>query len=369
MKKPFRSLVFVLVAVLVIVGLRIVMGRVKDTSKTGSATSSAIPVTVASVARRDIVSSLTYTGTVTPARSVALAPKVTGQILSIPYAEGTWVQAGELLVQIDPEQFAAAVTRLEAKVEQVRLSSAHQEAEFARFEPLWQEQAISEQQYEKAKLARDLAAASLREAEAALEEARANLANTEIRAPEDGVLLNILAEPGDLAVTGKPIITFASGRDRVVEISVIEQDLPHISTGMKAFLAFSEIDQPLTSAITHIDPALDPVSRTARVRVAVPEEALTKVRSGMSAQVTLVLSEEKNVLAVPARSLVREDDGTPTVYVIRDGRAEKRAVRVGESDGDYTQIEGLSEGNTVAVDGISQLYDGAAVFVFTEGGK
>lgn len=151
-----------------------------------------------------------------------------------------------------------------------------------------------------------------------------------------------------------------------VELPITETDLSYIHTGMEALLYLPGAEEQVSSTIAHIDPSLDPASRTARARAHIPPEYASTVKPGMSAQADLILARETAVPAVPASSLIRQDDGSWAVYRIGEDRAKKVAVEVGLTDGRYTAIKGLNPGDTVAADNTGQLYDGAPVYIFNQ---
>ncbi|HHV08167.1 MAG TPA: efflux RND transporter periplasmic adaptor subunit [Firmicutes bacterium] len=328
---------------------------------------SAVPVRTAEAGKRTILSTLDYTGTVAPAQVVTLAPKITGHITSVSVGEGDSVRAGDVLITIDNEQLQASLARLEAKVEQAQLNLDQQQLEFDRLAQLHEAAAISEQQYDKALFGLNLAAATLKEAQAALTEARLNLVNTKIVAPNNGKILQLMAEPGDLATMGKPLLVLSGGHDLIVETQVIEKDLAQIKAGMNTQLSFPGINQAFTSTVNHIDPSLDPMSRSARVKVSVPAEAPATVLPGMSADVTFILAEVQETLSIPTRALVQTSDSENTVFVITDNKAKLQPVKTGIADSAYVEIlEGITMGDVVATDGKEQLYNGAPVFIFND---
>ena len=357
---------FVAVAVLALCW-RLFPGQIRGSETTADQTSPpGVPITVVAAGTGNLTSALTYTGTIAPAKTITLAPKVTGQIMGLSAREGHTVGRGELLVEIDVEQFTLALARLEAKIEQTQLNLAHQETELERFTQLYEGEAISQQQYEQATLARNLAAATLREAEAALAEAQANLANGTLYAPEGGTVLTVHKETGDLAVTGQPLVTIAAGTGLEVVVPVVEGDLPLIEPGLPVLLQWPGIAEPVAGKVEKIHPSLDPMTHRAQVTIAIPGDYRKGVKPGMSATASIVLAEENEALVVPTHSLVEQDDGTWAVYVIADDVATLTTVEVGTSADGLTAITGLEPGDLVAAGNIGQLYDGAPVAIFAQ---
>jgi RND family efflux transporter MFP subunit len=160
-----------------------------------------------------------------------------------------------------------------------------------------------------------------------------------------------------------PVLTLISADTEVV-INVDERAIATLKAGQSATITTSAYSgEAFGAAVAAVAPTVDVRSRTAEVRLAA-QDTEGKLRDGMFAQVNLAgISAARGTLVVPRKAIVKSDNLT-VVYLIADGRAKKQAVTTGATDGDRIEIvDGLIEGQTVAVSGLSNLADGADVTV------
>ncbi len=142
-----------------------------------------VPVTVGAVERRDVPFELAATGTVEPLQTVAVQPQIGGPIVRVAFREGQDVEKGQILFQIDPRPYQAALAQAEALLARDRAQSANAEQEAKRYAELAQREYVTAQQYDQARTVSAAAAATLAGSEAEVDEARLNLQYATIRAP------------------------------------------------------------------------------------------------------------------------------------------------------------------------------------------
>jgi membrane fusion protein, multidrug efflux system len=148
----------------------------------------------------------------------------------------------------------------------------------------------------------------------------------------------------------------------VAPVFVTERALPGLRVGQPAWVRTAGIGtQVVAGRILRISPVVDAQSGTVRVTIAL--QSREGLRPGMFANVQVVLDTHENVLVVPKRALVFEED-RPHAFVVADGRAEKRALELGYQDTDRAEVvRGLVEGDSVVLVGQSALKDGSLVEV------
>lgn len=205
--------------------------------------------------------------------------------------------------------------------------------------------------------------ATVAQAKAAVELARLQLAEATVRAPFSGVVSQRLVSEGSMVGPTSPVLTLISADTEVV-ISVDERALAILESGQPATITTSAYPgEEFPATVATIAPTVDVRSRTAEVRLS-PQEAASKLRDGMFAQVRLPASTAREgTLMVPRNAVIQEDSVT-VVYLVADGRAKRQVVTTGATDGDRIGIvKGLVEGQKVAVSGLSDLADGAEVTV------
>jgi len=389
----------------------------------------AAEVTVARAARLDPNAPtpiLTAGGYIVPHRKIELSPKITGRIEWIGVDKGGKVRQGQVLIRLDQQELKAQVAQARAALDQARhrlteleTGSRPQEIEQARaamqqaeanllnaertvrrMRELHAEGGVSQQQVDDARtvyevavaqlrsaregldLAKvgprqeqiDQARAALRHAEANLALAQANMANTEIRAPEDGTILERLAELGETVTTGvtatrgakSAIVSMADLNDLRVELDINQNDLRRLRMGMPAVVALDAYpDRPYQGTLVEMAPEANRQKATLQVKVTVhdPDDL---VRPEMNARVTFQEPPRPGGAArilVPKEALVGGAE-SPAVFLVRDGKAVRRPVKLGAESGTNVEVvEGLQGGEDVVIRGMGALADGAPVRV------
>ena len=142
-----------------------------------------VPVTAGTAERRDVPFELAATGMVEPLQTVAVQPQIGGPIVRIAFREGQDVERGQVLFQIDPRPYQAALAQAEALLARDRAQAENAEQEAKRYSELAEREYVTAQQYDQARTMAAAAAATLAGSEAAVEEARLNLQYATIRAP------------------------------------------------------------------------------------------------------------------------------------------------------------------------------------------
>jgi len=364
MKAGIRSLVIgAAVAVLAISGC---------SRKTGQPAKPAVAVVAKGIARRTVRSELALTGTIEPDRSARLAAQVDGEVIALEVREGTAVRSGQVLVKIDPSRLAAALEEARADHLAARAQLEDGRRVLDRDRALFERQGISKERLEGSEtdvLRLDAAEARARARIAGLE---AQLADTEVKAPFDGYILERSVELGDVVKNGTPLLAVAS-RTLHALVPVSEIALGRLAEGHKVGLR-SDADASAAGCIAYIRrirPRIDAATRTADVEV-VPEAKTCDVRwlPGMLARATFTLAERRDVLAVPAEAIAIRPDGSRTVFVVEGDTARQRKVTAGLEGGGWVEItEGVQEGEKIVLQGFEKLKDGVPVTLSGKGPK
>ena len=288
-----------------------------------------------------------FTSEIEPYKENDITPAASGvHIDRILVDVGDRVQAGQLLVTLDPTQYTQQLVQLK-----------NAESDYNRLLPVYEAGGISTQQIEQAKAQLDV-----------LREVVANLKrNIESRSPLTGVVTARNAEAGDL-LAGQPILHVMQIDPLKVIVNISEQYLPFVEQGMPVDLKVDIFpDRTFEGRVSLIYPALDPATRTFRVEVKVPNADRT-LRPGMFARTTFDMGHKQGVM-VPDVA-VQKQVGTAERYlyvIVGDSVAERRRVELGRQVGDRVDIlSGVAPGERVAVTALSKLYDGAKVELKSE---
>lgn len=297
-------------------------------------------------------------GTVVALERVEVASRLMGYLRDLAVVEGQAVARGQRLFTVDPVDVEGQVEQARHAVRQAEDAYQDAKLDFERYASLHQEEVVTRQQFEKMKLQHDLAATRLAQAKAGLRTASGQLRYASVAAPMAGVVTRKLADNGDLAAPGQPILVVESAGRLQVETQVPGDVLSQLRPGQTVAIAVDGRDAPLSGRVARISPAADPVSRTFMVRLDVAGPGL---RSGDYVRV-LFPRGQRQTLLLPADALVRRA-GIDGVFVVNgDNVAHFRMVRVGERQADRLEVQaGLVAGERVVVEGASRLETGDRV--------
>ncbi|TDR78339.1 macrolide-specific efflux system membrane fusion protein [Paludibacterium purpuratum] len=328
------------------------------------------PLLTATIVRQDLASFVLASGVLQPVLTVAVGAQVSGQIKHMHVTPGQMVRRGQLLAEIDPKlamdnlliaQADLAALDAEARGMAVRWRQAVREALRQR---ALQDGGVSSQREreqadtERSRLDADLAGlrARIRRARHVVDQERTKLAYTRIVAPMDGQVLSIDNGEGQTvnAVQQAPTILKLGDLSRIkVRAHVSEADIMRVRVGQKAW--FSLLGSPETrydGKVEEILPTPEKLNNamffSVQFSVANPEHRL---RGDMTAQVTVVLAEARQVLAVPLVALdVGDERGTSVRLLLPDGTTVERQVRIGLRGRTHAQVlAGLAEGDKVVL--------------------
>jgi multidrug efflux system membrane fusion protein len=330
-----------------------------------------VPVTIGAAERRDVPFELAATGTVEPLQTVAVQPQVGGPIVRIAFREGQDVAKGQILFQIDPRPFQAALAQAEAILSRDRAQAANAEQEAKRYAELAQREYVTAQQYDQARTVSAAAAATLAASDAAVEEARLNLQYATIRAPIGGRTGSLRVREGNLVrpTDPTPLVTINQIRPILVRFAVPAANLPLIQRHRGDTLAVRAEPvgggTPSEGHLTFVDNAVDTTTGTILLKGRFPNEDGV-LWPGEFVNVRLRLYVERDALVVPATAVVTGQQGSFVFVVGRDSTATTRPVKLRRTAGDIAIVDGeLSPGEQVVIDGQLRLQQGSRVQIKT----
>ncbi len=311
----------------------------------GPAAVETAPVTLGTIARE-----VTVSGTVEPIRTVAVNAQMAGALLDVGVEEGSPVREGQVLARIDAREIAAQVRSAQA-------SYGVAQAALERAEQLRQRQVITAAEYERDQAARDAARAQL-------DGLRTRQGYSTVRAPSSGVITVKSVESGDVVSAQTKLFEIADVSTMVVPVRVSELDVVKLSPGDRARVELDALPgRTLDGRIRRVFPSADPATRLVPVEVALQGEGARAARPGFLARVSLALGQNQGVKLVPQSAIV-QSAGETSVFVVRDGKAERRPVETGlTSRGQVEVLSGLEAGETVVTVGNNNVRDGAEVRV------
>lgn len=282
------------------------------------------------------------TGAVEPETWSRSTPLVRGRIIERCRCEGKIVRKGDLLARLDDKEALATLNDLRALEE-------FQHREFDRQSQLLARGVATSQAYQRAE-------SDLARIQAQIAAQAQRLEYYKLVSPMDGTVLKEDGEVGDMVDPGTILYRIGLERPLWVVADVNEEDIPRVQVGQKALLrtdAFA--GQVLPGFVKQITPAGDPVSKTFRVRIGLPDD--TPLRVGMSVEANIVSREKADVLLVPANAVVDSN-----LLTIENDRARLRKVEIGIHGTGFVEIvNGASEGELVASPATTNIKNGSRV--------
>lgn len=300
------------------------------------------PVGTAIVTRGTAAEIVYATGAVEPERWARVTPMVKGQIVERCNCEGRSVKAGDLLARLDDKEAQATLRELRAREDFDR-------QEFDRQAQLLARNATTSQAFQRAQ-------SDLLRTQALIAAQTERLSYLRLTAPVDGVVLREEGEVGDIVDSAVTLYRIGQPKPLWVVAQVNEEDIPRVRIGQKALLRADAFPgQALAGNVKEITPAGDPVAKTFRVRIGLPDD--TPLRVGMSVEANIITREKADVLLVPAAAIVND-----AVFLVEGARASRRKVELGLRGTSFVEIvSGVSEGDRVVAPASAAITDGERI--------
>ncbi len=375
MAKVRKSGVAALAAVLVIAaGGYFFLGQVEREKARAAATSTAppgVPVTVAVAEPKDVPVYIRGLGTVQAYKTVAVKTRVDGQIVKVTFREGQDVKEGDLLFQIDPRPYQAALDRANAAKQRDEAQLEGAQLDLERYGKLLGPGFQSRQSYDQQKATVDSLKAALVGDQAAIDTAKLNLDYSDIRSPIDGRTGQRLVDLGNLVQTGQntTLVTIAQIKPIFVNFTVPQLANHNLrkSQAKEALTAYAysadDTYKLAEGTVTLVDNQIDPATGTLRLK-ATFENLGEQLWPGEFVSVRLLLSTRKGVTTVPQRAVMQGASGYYGYVVKPDNTVERRTLEVETTqEGIAVIAKGLAVGEKIVADGQYRLVDGSRVRV------
>jgi membrane fusion protein, multidrug efflux system len=296
-----------------------------------------------------VVDEITAVGSLLAEESVMIRPEIDGRIVGLHFQEGQAVSAGQRLVTIDSSEYEAQLAAVEAdlRTEQQR---------FERTQELFQQKFISKE-------ALDVQRGSVERLKARVDEARARVAKTVIRAPFAGIAGLREVSPGAYVKAGANIVPLESVGSIKADFRVPEVFLSKVSRNQEVALRLDAYPgEEFRGRVYAIQPMVEETTRTVLMRARVPNKGY-KLKPGMFARVVLTLESRAAAITVPEQALWPQGQEN-FVFRVIDGKAQLTKVILGKRAPGMVEVtQGLSVGDVVVTEGQIKLRDGAPVMV------
>ena len=377
-----------------------------------AATPQAVDVTTAPAIMRDLPRFVEATGSLAADEQTDVAPTVGGRVVSVGVDLGSYVQKGQVIAQLDAgdarlrldqaraalAQANSAVAQAEARIglapgqrfDPARVAEARAaraaydlaEKNLRRYEQLLESGDVARAAYDQQRAQRDqlreqyqaaltqanqsyaavqTARAAARAAQVAVEQAQKGVRDVTVYSPISGYVADRPADVGEFVSTGSKIATVVRTNPLRVRIDIPEQAISAVRPGQGVSVSVSTYpDRSFSGRVARVSPNVSQQSRTLVVEAEV-ENGQNLLKPGQFATVRVLLPESDPAVLVPARA-VRSDGTTARVFVIRDGVAHERLVATGRRDGDLIEVRGnVSADEPVATSNVERLAEGVPV--------
>ena len=371
-----------------------------------------IDVSVSQAISRDLPQFFEAQGSFAGDEQTDVSPAVAGKVVSVGVDLGSFVQKGQLLVQLDDRDARLRLEQAQAQVEQQQATVRQAEEklglkpgqpfdpekvpevgvaragldlaskQLARFDKLIESGDVSRSNYDQQKSQRDQLerqyAASVTQARqnyAAVQTARAGvvaaqtqvdqsrkaIADARVLAPFAGFVADRAADLGEYVTTTTKVATVVRTNPLRVRIDVPEQSVPSIRSGQTVSVTTSAFpDRTFNGHIARLSPNVTAASRTLTVEAEV-DNSSNELKPGQFATIRILLPQTQAAVLVP-QTAVRTEGNVSRVFVVKDGHAVQSLVQLGQTDGDLIEIKnGIAKGDSVATSNVDQLQDGSVV--------
>ena len=329
----------------------------------------AIPVTVARVRLADFPVYLTGLGTVEPYDTVTVRSRVDGEVIKVAFKQGQMVKEGDILVQIDPRPYQAALDQALAKKDQDEANLKNAQLDLQRYGSLAKENAVTRQQLDTQQATVDQISAQIKGDQAAIDNAQTQLNYATIRSPLAGKVGFRLVDPGNIvhAADTTGIVTIVKLQPISVVFTAPEESVSAINkalaAGVVAVTALSSDGLHTLSEgrLALVNNEVDQATGTIQMK-ATFENKDNILWPGLSVSTRLLIDTLKQVVIVPEDAVQRGPNGLYAFVVGSDNKVEVRDLKVGqEGDGQSVILQGLSSGETVVTAGQYRLQSGVFV--------
>jgi multidrug efflux system membrane fusion protein len=355
-----------------------------------------VPITTTTATQGPIGVYISALGTVTSVYTATITSRVDGQIISVNYREGQMVHKGDILIQIDPRPYAAALTQAEGTLAHDEALLAEARIDMNRYQEAFNRNAIAKQQLDDQTQTVKQYEGSVKNDQGTVASATTNLDYATIRAPIDGRVGLRLVDPGNIVTAGSTtaLVVIAQLQPITVIFSVAEDYLPQIQKQMRAGHKMSvdalDRDQQTklaTGSLLTLDNQIDTSTGTVKLK-AIFENGDLALFPNQFVNARLLVDTQQDATLLPTAAIQR-NAASAFVYLIKpdqggseqngaaqsgtgqkgegqnapSGTASVQQVTVGTTDGNTSEVQGIKPGDVVALTGFDKLQDGAKVTI------
>lgn len=352
--------------------LSVLSGCSKDTEKKEEIN---VPVRIYTVQPESLTRYLSLTGTITAQKDQVLYSKISERITGLNVKAGDWIaKDGIILTQYNAilnQGLEAAKASLKNAEAQAELS----EQNFSRMQRLFNQRAISPQQFEQATAQRKAALSALEAARAQLNQAQEQVENSVVKSPFNGLVAAVFVDQNQMLPSGVQVAQIIDPSRMISKVRVASRDISLIRPGQEVVVSIPSIaERRYKGKVSIIDRAVDPVSKTLEAEILITD-ADSRIKSGMYGEFMIATNSVNNSIVIPETALLSQTEvrinkqtGTQEpvrkyfLFIVNGQKAKLREVKVGLMSGGRTQItEGLNINDKVVIVGNNVVQEGQTV--------
>ena len=353
-----------MLTIVVIAGLIACSGR-HEVDNSNNENRIAVTLTSVSAGTQPVILA---SGVVESSQTATISTRVMGRITDIFVKTGDKVVRGQLLARVWDEDLKAKRAQADAMIAEAEGAYASAQKDFDRFNNLYNQQSATAKELDNATLQYNSAKARVAAAKQVRSEVSANLSYSSLTAPFSGVVTQKLAEVGNIANPGMPVLTIEESNIFQVSAAIAEPDISNIHLGDVAVIRIKSSGKTFDGKVIQVNPSSQFTGGQYIIKIGIPGEAKNDVYAGMFASVTIPQKDttrvKTDVTLVPLSAIIHRDELTGVYTVSVNNTALLRWIRLGKIYGDKIEvISGLSKDEKFIHSSESKLYNGAPVVV------
>jgi membrane fusion protein (multidrug efflux system) len=326
-------------------------------------------VLAAPVVAVDVQERIEASGELLAPAHTTVAAEVSGRISEIRIPEGSAVEQGAVVLEIDPQRRQLEVDAARARVAQAQATLAREGRELERVRQLFEARVTSKAKLDEVQTALRLAQARAAADRADLGVAERALADASVQAPFAGLVARRLISIGQFVQPGTALFELVALDPIEVEFHLAEIDSSRVQLGQRIAVRVAPYpDEQFEATVTFVSPTIDPQSRTLRVKGAIPNPA-GRLRPGLFARTDLGVALRRGVVMVPEEAVLLRSDGSVLFKLEEGNRVRRLVVQTGLEQRGLIEVRGgVRPGDRVIKRGHAGLIDGALVALRDEEG-
>ncbi len=326
------------------------------------------PVEVAQPERRTLTKWLTNSGEVMGELEVDVYPELAERLIALNVSIGDKVKEGQVLAVLRKGTLKDSLVQAQANLNATKIRLEAAESDLARTQKLYKGGLASDSQLTNMEANVAATKAQLAQLQAVVRSSKTMADKINIVAPISGYIGSVNPDVGDMVSPQIPICTIVRFERVKIRAQASDLDFPYLKVGLPTTVTSKAAPGvEVTGKLTRVSPMIDRISRSITIEAMLNNKS-HELRPGMLADVKIKLEEYPNVLTIPnGITMERKADGTANVYVVENGKAVKKVIKVGFREGDYVEVlEGLTGDEKVVTLGQHILHNGDSVKVIKD---